>query len=187
MSNAYLFAPAGFAGTEVIGRSGNVYTVNALGVLVVPLGPDGTGQSDIGPLVSAGFFPLDSAGDQLLGYIIGANMNETTDQPFTLLGLPGVMPFRVTKITAKNGSVSLTTAAGGVYTAAAKGGTAIVANSQAYTGVTGPTLAEDLTIATTPGKTVNPAATPLFLSLTTPQGAAATCDFYAYGDVYVFG
>jgi len=91
----------------------------------------------------------------------------------------------VTKITTKNASVSLTTAAGGIYTAASQGGTAVVANSQAYSALTAASLALDLTIATTPGKTVYSAGQALYLNLTTAQGAAATADFYAWGDVYV--
>ena len=70
----------------------------------------------------------------------------------------------------------LTTAAGGVYSAASNGGDAIVAAGQVYTGLTGITLALDLTIAATPAKTVyNQTTVPsAFFALTTAQGAAAT-------------
>lgn len=121
----------------------------------------------------------------LTGRLLGANMNVTTDQAFTMTGWSALNKFRVTKITAKNASISLTTAAGGIYTAISKGGTAYVANTQVYTGLTGPTLAMDLTVVSTPGLTPLAAASTLYFSLTTPQGAAATADLEIYGDAYV--
>jgi hypothetical protein len=133
---------------------------------------------------AAVWLPLVSSG-VLIGRLIGANMNVTTDQAFMMTGWSVINKFRVTKITAKNASVSLTTAAGGVYTAASKGGTAYVANTQVYTSLTAATLALDLTIVTTPGLTPLAAASTLYLSLTTAQGAAATADFEIYGDAYV--
>lgn len=120
----------------------------------------------------------------LLGKLIGANMNATTDQPF-VMSMGGTGKFRVTKITANNASTSLTTAVGGVYSAASKGGDAIVANSQVFSALTGATLAVDLTIATTPGKTLYAGTIIPTLSLTTAQGGAATADLYLYGDRYI--
>jgi hypothetical protein len=119
----------------------------------------------------------------LLGRIIGANMNVTTDQPFVMTNWAALNPFRITKITAKNASTSLTTAAGGVYPSATKGGTAIVAAGQAYTALTAATIALDLTLAV--GTTVYAKGGSPILSLTTGQGGAATADFYLFGDVYV--
>jgi hypothetical protein len=121
-----------------------------------------------------------------LGKLIGANMNVTTDNIIPLL-IPPSTGFRVTRVTVRNASASLTTAAGGVYTAPAKGGTALVAATQVYSALTGPTLLADLTIAATPGNTVwQAAAVPnLYLNLTTAQGAAATADVFVYGDVYL--
>lgn len=116
-----------------------------------------------------------------IGRLIGANMNVTTDQAIPLF-VPPTKRFRVVKITVENASLSLTTAVGGVYRAASKGGTAMVANSQAYSGLTAGTLALDLTLAT--ATTVEAVATALYLSLTTAQGAAATADVFVYGDVY---
>ena len=118
----------------------------------------------------------------LLGRIIGANMNVTTDQPFVLTNWASLNPFRITKITAKNASVSLTTAAGGVYPSASKGGTAIVAAGQLYSALTTSTLAVDLTLAV--GTTVYAKGGAPILSLTTAQGVAATADLYLFGDIY---
>ena len=114
----------------------------------------------------------------LLASLIGANMNSTADQPFG----PRQFGFIVRRIVVTNASISLTTAAGGIYTGAAKGGTAIVAAIQTYATLTSPTVSLDLTIAAAAVNTVLSASPSLFLSLTTAQGAAATADFYFYGE-----
>lgn len=133
---------------------------------------------------AAVWVPLVSSG-MLLGRIIGANMNVTTDQPFVMTNWAALNKCRITKVTCKNASVSLTTAAGGIYSAASKGGTALVASGQVYSSLTAATLALDLTIASTPGLTVQAAGYAPILSLTTGQGTAATADFYLFGDIYV--
>lgn len=122
----------------------------------------------------------------LLGSLIGANMNTLADQPIAITGLDGlpVLPYAIESIHARNGSISLTTAVGGVYTAAAKGGTAIVANTQVYTGLAGAaTDLARLTVAAAGNNSVFTAAT-LYLALTTAQGAAATADIYVFGRLY---
>jgi len=81
-----------------------------------------------------------------------------------------------------NASISLTTAAGGFYTAAAKGGTALVAAGQAYSALTAANLAMECTLNAAADWWA--AGTPVYLSLATAQGAAATADVYVYGDVY---
>lgn len=144
---------------------------------------------DASYLIAAGAIPLGAVeaplvcSGVLLGRLLGANMNVTTDQPFALTQWALLNAFRITKITAKNASISLTTAVGGIYPAASKGGTAVVANTQAYSGLTSAALALDLTLAA--GTTVYSAAQALYLSLTTAQGAAATVDLYVFGDLYI--
>jgi hypothetical protein len=93
--------------------------------------------------------------------------------------------FILRRIVVTNASISLTTAAGGVYTAASKGGTAVVASSQAYSSLSASTLFLDLTLSTTgsASTTVKSSIPNLYLSLTTAQGAAATADVYVYGDI----
>lgn len=116
---------------------------------------------------------------QLLGKLIGVNMNSSaTDQliPITRIG---TQKYLITKIVVTNASISLTTAAGGVYTAASKGGTAIVAGTQAYTALTSSTVALNLTLAVNNTYTLNN----LYLNLTTAQGAAATADIYVFGEI----
>jgi hypothetical protein len=114
----------------------------------------------------------------VIGHLISANANSTSDQQFVMSPLVGGN-FIVTKIIATNASISLTTAVGGVYPAASKGGTALVAASQAYTTLTSSAPYESLTLASATNTTVYSSAP--FLSLTTAQGAAATVDLYLVG------
>ena len=104
------------------------------------------------------------------------------DQEITMFSAPG--KFIVRRIVATNASVDLTTAAGGIYPAVSKGGTAVVANSQVFSGLTAATKFVDLTIASgyTSGGDILTVKN-LFLSLTTAQGGAATADVYVYGDI----
>lgn len=113
----------------------------------------------------------------LLGKLIGANMNIDTDQSITIAN---ASKYIVRGITVTNASISLTTAVGGIYNAASKGGSAIVANSQAYTALSATTKFLDLTLAIT--DTTQTAST-LYLNLTTKQGGAATADVFVFGDI----
>jgi hypothetical protein len=122
-------------------------------------------------------------GGILLGKLISANMNSTDDQRIVMFSNPS--KFILRRIVVTNASISLTTAAGGVYTAASKGGTAVVASSQAYSSLSASTLFLDLTLSTSgsASTTVKSSIPNLYLSLTTAQGAAATADVYVYGDI----
>jgi hypothetical protein len=114
--------------------------------------------------------------EQVLFRLTSANMNSTSDQEFERLGQFG--PYIITAIRALNASTSLTTAAGGIYSAASKAGDTLVAAGQAYSTLTGSTLGLDLTLAAVARgqRTGVP-----ILSLTTAQGGAATADFYVLG------
>ena len=160
----------------IVSAAGTTYSPDRAGFL------SGVAANDITDLQKAGCQLIGVAGETIIGRLLGANMNSTGDQAIELF-VPANSYFRVTKISVKNASTSLTTAVGGVYTAASKGGDAVVANTQVYSGLTGGTLAVDLTIATTPGKTEYATSTPLYLALTTPQGAAATADVFVYGQL----
>lgn len=120
---------------------------------------------------------------RLIGKLIGANMNVTTDNiiPISEQG----DKFIFDRIIVTNASISLTTAVGGVYTAAAKGGTQLVANSQVYSALTATNKWVALTLANTALTDVFDAAvqTNVYLNLTTAQGAAATADVYVFGRV----
>lgn len=119
---------------------------------------------------------------RLIGKLIGADMNVTTDQAITITDLTDFPSdkYIVEYIVVTNASISLTTAAGGVYTAASKGGSAIVAAAQAYSALTANTKFIKATLAGTALTDVLAGGT-LYLSLTTGQGAAATADVYVFG------
>lgn len=112
----------------------------------------------------------------LLGQLIGANMNVTTDQAIPITRI-GSKRYVITRITVTNASTSLTNADGGIYTAVSKGGTAVVAAAQVYTALTSSSVALDLTLAV--NNTYN--VSNLYLSLTGTQGGAATADVRVYG------
>lgn len=114
----------------------------------------------------------------LCGVLKAANFNVTTDQAITIT--PPSTTYTLSQYRVSAPSVSMTTAAGGVYTAASKGGLAIVPAATAYTGLT--TSAVNTAGYTT---TVTPLlaatnVTTLYLSLTTAQGAPATADVYIH-------
>lgn len=154
--------------------SGNVYVADQYGII-----PNVQSQADQTDLAAAGCSTLTPNPTDLLGYLIGANFNSTADQQ--IVNLNSSLKYRIRRITVLNTSVpGMGTAAGGLYTGAGKTGTTIVAAGQVYTGLTNANTAEDLTLAAP--NAVLPAATKLYLSLTTPQGATATADVYVYGD-----
>jgi hypothetical protein len=116
---------------------------------------------------------------RVLCSIRGANFNTTTDQACPIAA--SVTAWVPTSILATNCSGSFTLAVGGVYPATSKGGTALVAASQAYTALSGATVVLGLTLAAniaTTRQTINT----VYLSLTTGAGSAATCDFYVIGN-----
>ena len=112
------------------------------------------------------------------------NFNTTADQPIVFP--QWITAFRLANIIITNASISLTTAAGGFYPQAAKGGTPIVANSQVYSTLTtsaGLMLATMAAFGTgTRFSSANLGTIggllAIWFSLTTAQGAAATSDIY---------
>lgn len=113
----------------------------------------------------------------LLGSLIGADMNITTDQAIAMSSAN----YRVTGILVTNASLNLTTAQGGVYNAAGKpGGGTLVGAGQVYTALTAANKFVDLTLS---GVALTDVQTAGFLqfSLTVAQGAAATADVYVFG------
>ncbi len=112
------------------------------------------------------------------------NFNTVNDQPIVFP--QWITVFRLANIIVTNASISLTTAAGGFYPAASKGGTPIVANSQVYSTLT--TSAKLMTASlasfgsTTRFSSANLASIggllAVYFALTTAQGAAATADVF---------
>lgn len=117
-------------------------------------------------------------GVSMIGVLIGANFNTTADQAIPIL--PQVTKFRVSSIEVTGCSTSLALAAGGFYSTTSKGGTAIVAAAQVYSSLTGSTLVLNPTISATGGATAWTVAN-VYLSLTTAQGGAATCNVAIFG------
>lgn len=109
--------------------------------------------------------------------LTGANMNSTADQQFTKAF--AFTNFVVDKIIATNASGAIALATGGVYTAPAKAGTAIVAAAQSWAGLTTTTKVANPAV-TAAGQDLQ-AATALYLSLTTAMGSAGTCDISIMG------
>lgn len=120
---------------------------------------------------------------RVLASQLGANFNDTGDQPILLP--TNVTAFQLTGILVTNSAVNLTAAVGGFYPAASKAGTPLVAASQVYSSLTGATkllaCTLEAAVATTRYSLTNLADWAIYLSLTTAQGQAAT------GDVYVLG
>jgi hypothetical protein len=127
------------------------------------------------------------AAQRVLASLRSANFNVTTDQPILLPN--SINAFQLTGIVVTNASLSLTTAVGGFYPQAAKGGTPIVAASQVYSALTTANALLQATLASFGQNTRFSAANlgsvngllAIWLSLTTAQGAAATADVYLLG------
>lgn len=117
----------------------------------------------------------------LLASLTGANFNSTADQAMVLQ--TGVTRYIIRRIIVDNASVNLTgsAAAGGIYTQAAKAGTAIVAAAQMYTALTASTKFKDLTLEAVIATDILTATT-IYLSLTTPHGVAVTANVWVFGE-----
>ena len=111
--------------------------------------------------------------------ITSADMNSTADQAMTKIGTFSTFLLFGLRGQLTNASTSLTTAVGGIYTAAAKAGTAVVAASQTYAAANGANTGCIMTVAPAGGVVLS--ATELYLSLTVAQGATATADIYLLG------
>lgn len=143
-------------------------------------------------LLLAGFFAAARGDAQtflprvrgVISSIRGANFNTTSDQAMPVP--PQVLSYRITAFSVTNctNANPPTSAVGGLYTAASKGGTAIVANTQVYSAITGSSYVLNLTLAAATNITLYQQATvgTIYLSLTTAHGTASTCDVYMFGD-----
>jgi hypothetical protein len=101
------------------------------------------------------------------------DMNSTADQALTLELPDGFTRYRLLNIIV-TGNAAASLAVGGVYTDASKGGTAVVANTQVYTSITGANTNQNLTISTAGAQVMTDLS--LFFSLTTAHGTAATAE-----------
>lgn len=114
------------------------------------------------------------------GFLTAANMNVTTDQAIPIVLPPGFTKYRIITMYAWGASISLTTAVGGIYPTTSKGGTPVVAASQAWSVLTAAAVdATGSLLVLTNAAIVSTAIYDLaniYLSLSTPQGAAATAN-----------
>jgi hypothetical protein len=130
-----------------------------------------------GPSSAVTIHPQNVASNEairLLAVATGVNVNATGDQ--AVLRIINAQNYSVSNVVFTNASVSLTTAAAGLFTAPSAGGTGIVANA-ALSALTGPTIVSQRTVAST----ATPVSQILYLNVGTAQGAAATMDVYVYG------
>jgi hypothetical protein len=113
----------------------------------------------------------------ILGYRAAIDLNTaTTDYAITI---SGGTRYRVEKVVVENGSISITTATAGLFTAGGGGGTAI-ANDQALAALTSSAKFLDLTLQAVAGTDLFSAGT-LYFRVGTPQGAAATATVWVHG------
>jgi hypothetical protein len=116
----------------------------------------------------------------LVGILKGANMNSTVDQAIAITA--PTPNYLVQAIRMVNPSRTLSAAAGGYFSAANKGGATLVATNQAFSGLTTNSLnIAGNAISFTPSFIELNAGT-LYLSNSTVQGTAATCDVYVFAN-----
>jgi len=129
-----------------------------------------------GPATTVANHPANLASNQairLLASYQSVNVNATGD---TVLPINNTSSYSVSNVIFTNASVSLTTAAAGLFTAPSAGGTAIVSNA-ALSAMTSSTVVSQRTVASTAQQT----GQNLYVNVGTAQGAAATMDVYVYG------
>ena len=129
-----------------------------------------------GPATTVANHPSNLASNQairLLASYQGVNVNATGD---TVLPVINTNSYGVSNVIFTNASISLTTAAAGLFTAPSAGGTGIVANA-ALSAMTASTVVSQRTVASTALQT----GQNLYVNVGTAQGAAATMDVYVYG------
>ena len=130
-----------------------------------------------GPSTTVTIHPSNVTSNQairLLAVATGVNVNATGDQ--ATLSIINSSNYSVSNVVFTNASVSLSSAAAGLFTAPSAGGTGIVANA-ALSALTASTVVSQRTVAST--ATQN--SQNLYLNVGTAQGATATMDVYVYG------
>lgn len=130
-----------------------------------------------GPASTTSIHPSNLASNQairLLGVATGVNVNATGDQ--AVIQINNSTSYSISNVIFTDASISLTTAAAGLFTAPSAGGTGIVANA-ALSALTGPTVVSQRTVASTAVQS----GQKLYLNVGTAQGAAATMDVFVYG------
>lgn len=122
------------------------------------------------------------AGQRVLAQVSNVDMTAAAaDSAFVFNLIPN--KYIIRRIVAERISGAFGVAcAGGIYTATAKGGTAIVAAAQSYAALTGANKFVDCTLAAVAGTDVQ-TATSLYVNLTTGNTGALVANFYIFGDI----
>lgn len=184
-TGTWSIARGGTAGASATIAFNNLSPITTKGDIITRNGSDnvrlGVGSNGQGVVaVSAATTGLQYRNGYILLGSVVANANTTGDSEITILAAKYI----IRRIIAHDASISLTTVAGGVYTAAAKGGSAIVAAAQVYSALTAAAKFLDLTLQA-PATTDYLTGTSIFFSPTTPQGAAATLTIEAWGEMLI--
>lgn len=149
--------------------------LDTLCYLILGSGIGGNAPQSVSDVLKALGLPLASVG--IIAKLAAANLNIATDQP---IAMPAGK-YMLLGVYATNCTGNVTTAAGGIYTAAAKGGNQVIYNGQSYAALTGASNII-LPLAFAAGALELSYNNPiLYFSLTTPQGAAMTADLYVMG------
>ena len=130
-----------------------------------------------GPSTTVTIHPQNVTSNQairLLAVATGVNVNATGDQ--ATLSIINSSNYSVSNVVFTNASVSLSSAAAGLFTAPSAGGTGIVANA-ALSALSASTVVSQRTVASTAIQS----GQNLYLNGGTAQGAPATMDVYVYG------
>ena len=129
-----------------------------------------------GPAVTISSHPQVAGTNQalrLLASFQSVNCNVLGD---TVLPILNTSSYSISNVIFTNASISLSTAAAGLFTALAAGGTGIVANA-ALSGLMAASVVSQRMVASTAAQ----AGQNLYFNVATAQGAAATCDVFVYG------
>jgi hypothetical protein len=140
-------------------------SVNTSPQSIAALAPVNTNQNQAPP----GQYAL-----RLLAFALNVDANAANQD--NILQVLNSSRYSVFQVVLAGASLSLTTATGGLFTAAAAGGTAVVATA-ALSGATGPTIVSQRTVASTIALT----GQNLFWRNVVAQGAAANYDIFVYG------
>lgn len=130
--------------------------------------------------IASGFAAIPAAiGSCILFKLKGGNMNSTADQQF-VANLWTAGPYRIDQILAYNNAGNApSTAAGGIYTRASKGGAVIIPAAETYASITGGAQIKVLDFSL--GAALVEYSSAPYLSLTIGQGATCSLDFVIMG------
>lgn len=113
----------------------------------------------------------------LIGSLLGANMNTTADQAIVI----SANKYVPTKVVFTNASATPTLAVGGLYTGPTRSGTALVGALQVYSALTNALSALIPSLTALSGVLTT---RQLWWNLTVANGSPLTVDIYIFGDVF---